>query len=377
MNNVDYIPFDKVLDDVTGGNPKILQSEYESSGEIPIVDQGSKLIGGFTNDKSKKYKGNLPVIVFGDHTKNIKYVDFDFALGADGTKILKVNKEFDSRFIFYYLGSLKLPDKVGYSRHYKYLKEKDIPLFSKDYQEKSRLFLDKANSIRQKRRETLRLADEFLRSTFLEMFGDPVTNPKEWRQINLEEIISEISYGTNEKCYSTPDDYSLPILRIPNIIKDKINLEDIKYANLSDKEREKLTLEFGDILFVRTNGNPEYIARSALFDLDGDYSFASYLIRVRLKKTENINNTFIHKFLSFPSYRKNVAKSVRTTAGNYNISSSSIKDFKLFIPPIELQNKFAEIVKKTEKLKQRYEQSLQESENLFNSLMQRAFRGEL
>ena len=105
---------------------QIKTNSYLPIGNFPIIDQGQTKIAGWTNDKSAVINDNLPLIIFGDHTRVFKYIDFPFAIGADGTKIIKPNRdEFCSRYIYYYLQNLNLPSR-GYSRHYKLLKESEI-----------------------------------------------------------------------------------------------------------------------------------------------------------------------------------------------------------------------------------------------------------
>lgn len=120
-------PFEAIFEDVTGGNLKTLQSDYLPEGKFPIVDQGQQLIGGYTDDEERLCKANLPVVVFGDHTKTLKFIDFPFCLGADGTKILRPQMAADPRYLFYFLQTVTIPD-AGYSRHFKYLKKAEIPL---------------------------------------------------------------------------------------------------------------------------------------------------------------------------------------------------------------------------------------------------------
>ena len=104
---------------------KIKKSEYLSNGIIPVVDQGQDFIGGYTNDTERSYDGQLPVIVFGDHTCTLKYVDFPFAVGADGTQLIRPTKDFDIRYLYYALRNLPL-EHFGYQRHFKYLKTSKI-----------------------------------------------------------------------------------------------------------------------------------------------------------------------------------------------------------------------------------------------------------
>ena len=107
---------------------KIRQREYRQSGRFPIIDQGQHLIAGYWDNKADVYKGPLPVIVFGDHTRVFKYVDFPFVCGADGTKILIPSVDiYFPRFLYYAFLTLKIPSR-GYNRHFRLLRERLLPL---------------------------------------------------------------------------------------------------------------------------------------------------------------------------------------------------------------------------------------------------------
>jgi len=105
---------------------KIKQQEYKKIGECPVIDQSQNYIAGYTDKKDKLYQGVLPVIIFGDHTRIFKFVDFPFVAGADGVKvILPDNSKFDSKFFYYAMLNLKIESR-GYNRHYPLLREKKI-----------------------------------------------------------------------------------------------------------------------------------------------------------------------------------------------------------------------------------------------------------
>ena len=106
--------------------PKILSRDYKSAGSFPIVDQGQRLIAGWTNDEAGLISTHLPVVVFGDHTRAFKYVDFPFVRGADGTQVLKPKAGIDPLFFYYACTGIELPSR-GYNRHFKALKEQAIP----------------------------------------------------------------------------------------------------------------------------------------------------------------------------------------------------------------------------------------------------------
>ena len=122
----EQIDFEDTFENISLSRLKVPQKEYLSYGTIPIIDQGSNLIGGYTNDASKSIQSTRALIVFGDHTKCFKLVGFQFAPGADGIKVLKpiiINE----RFAYYACRALRLPDR-GYSRHFAFLKKSKIPL---------------------------------------------------------------------------------------------------------------------------------------------------------------------------------------------------------------------------------------------------------
>lgn len=119
--------FEAVVRDVTGGNPKLQQTQYLRSGTYPVIDQGADFVGGWTDDSSLVAKVRLPAVLFGDHTKTLKWVDDEFVLGADGVKILEPQELLLPEFL--YSACLLFPfPNVGYSRHFKFLKLWAIPV---------------------------------------------------------------------------------------------------------------------------------------------------------------------------------------------------------------------------------------------------------
>jgi type I restriction enzyme, S subunit len=237
--------------------------------------------------------------------------------------------------------------------------------------------LSKVESLIQQRQTSIHLLDEFVNSTFFKMFGNPIINEKKFKTILLGEIVEDFKYGTNTISGEKSAKRNFPILRIPNIIDGTINYNGLKFSEINEIEKEKIKVKKGDILFVRTNGNPAHIARCAVFNDDFECGYASYLIRARLKPKSIVSPNFVKDTLSFPSFRKLLLSKSTTTAGNYNINTDSLKSLLIFVPPIKLQNKYAQIVKRVDILKEQYKSSSIELENLFGSFSQKAFKGEL
>lgn len=183
------VRFTDVVRDVSGGNAKLPQSQFQPSGSLAVVDQGQSFVAGYTDKMAYQFRSeSLPVIVFGDHTKAIKYIDFPFAMGADGVKVLKPLDMCDPKYLYHYLRQAKIPD-AGYSRHFKFLKELSIPLPPLHEQRRIAAILDKVDALRAKRREAIGKLDQLQQSVFLEMFGDPVTNPKGWQRSTFKNLI--------------------------------------------------------------------------------------------------------------------------------------------------------------------------------------------
>ncbi|MFA4955662.1 MAG: restriction endonuclease subunit S [Candidatus Methanoperedens sp.] len=248
-----------------------------------------------------------------------------------------------------------------------------IPLPPLPTQRRIVSILEKAEETKKLRAQADELTDRLLQSVFLEMFGDPVRNQKGWKKYTFKDIIQEFRYGTSIK--SSEGGY--PVLRIPNVLNGKINLNELKYCNVTISEYEKIRLQKGDVLFVRTNGNQDYVGRCAIVEKNQeDFIFASYLIRAKLKQ-EIISPYYLKNYL-FTGYGKNLMKSkTKTTAGQFNINTQGLGALEILLPPLPLQQKFARIVEKVDSMCQSQNQSKQQIEDLFSALMQKAFRGEI
>jgi len=131
----ELVPFKEVVSVLPDGSKRVKKRNYLETGKIPVIDQGQDYIGGFTDDESMTFTGELPVVLFGDHTKSIKFVKSPFAVGADGIKILKPASSYNIKFFFYLLHSLQIPDR-GYSRHFQFLKKFDLPFAPPDEQKR-------------------------------------------------------------------------------------------------------------------------------------------------------------------------------------------------------------------------------------------------
>lgn len=366
---INILPFSKILSDSTKKFTKIKKQDYLECGKYTIVDQGKNFICGYTNEEELVNFEDIPLIVFGDHTKVFKYIDFPIAIGADGVKVLTVDSHIaDAKYIYYYLKSLKLHD-AGYSRHFKYLKAKKIVLpESKNDQIKIANLLTQVETLIAKREESIELLDELLKSTFLDMFGG--FKDLDYR---LEELCSEIVDCPHSTPKYSDSKTEFECLRTSEFSKGQIDYSSMKYVNEEEylKRVKRLVPKFGDVLYAREGsyGDAVRIPKKSLICLGQ----RTMLFR---PKIEICNSIFLWALVrSNMVFRQAKKKNKGATVGRVNVKD--IKNFKVFLPPKPLQDKFATIVQQAEATKAHYQDSLDELNELFGSISQRAFKGEL
>jgi len=229
--------------------------------------------------------------------------------------------------------------------------------------------LDKTQEIIDGYKKLLAELDNLVMAVFYEMFGDPGTNDKNWEVVKIKDLAKKIQYGTSKKASTEKLEY--PILRMNNITySGELDLSDLKYISLSDKEKEKYLVHKGEILFNRTNSK-ELVGKCAVFKYDYPMAYAGYLIK--LTPNEKTNGEFISAFLN-SKYGKALLKSMaKNIIGMANINAKELGNIRIYLPPLDLQNKFADIVTKIEEQKALVKQAISESEHLFNSLMSEYF----
>ena len=121
------LAFEEVAKPQSDRGKRVKQRDYLPEGRIRIIDQGQAFIGGYTNDDEFAYTGELPVVLFGDHTRAVKLIEHPFAVGADGIKIFRPAEGVEPKYLYYWMKSARLPDR-GYGRHYQYLRQLSVPV---------------------------------------------------------------------------------------------------------------------------------------------------------------------------------------------------------------------------------------------------------
>jgi len=233
--------------------------------------------------------------------------------------------------------------------------------------------LSKAENLITQRKQSIVLLDEFLKSTFLEMFGDPEKNEKGFQFIELEKLCSIIVDCPHSTPVKSKEITNFPCIRTSELTNGYISWDSMQYIEESEYKirAQRLVPEAGDIVYGRegTYGEAVRIPSTHKFSLGQ----RTMLFRPNYRKT---NSIFLWAMVrSNFVYRQAKKKNSGSTVGHVNVKD--IRQFRLLNPPIELQTQFAQIVEKNEALKAYYQGSLQELQNLYGSLSQQAFRGEL
>lgn len=366
MSKWKKVKFDEAIwDDSKNGN-KIKKEDYAETGKYIIIDQGQKEIAGFS-DKVNAYD-NLPAIIFGDHTCAIKYANQPFFMGADGVKILKLKQDnLDYKFLYYYLIKNKVRN-TGYNRHFKYLKELMIVIPPSNVQKKVVEQLDMITQLLELRKKQLIELDNLVKSRFVEMFGDLSTNSMGWVEGTIRDIVKEVKYGTSKPAIECG---KYKYIRMNNITySGELDLTNLKFIDISEKEVEKCLVRKGDLLFNRTNSK-ELVGKTCIFNLDEEMIVAGYIIRVRMN--EKALPEYLSSVLNSKYGKETLYGMCKSIVGQANINAQELQNIKILIPPIELQYSFVWLKEKVDNLKVEVRKSLDETQTLMDSLMQKYF----
>ena len=203
--------------------------------------------------------------------------------------------------------------------------------------------------------------------------------PEAWRYAYLGSLLHGTKYGTAKKCDYKPAAYK--VLRIPNIGEGRIIGDDLKYADLSDREYQTLALEPGDLLLIRSNGSVSLVGRAALVTPNfAGYAYAGYLIRLR-PKTEKVVPEYLNQVLASFPIRFQIEVPARSTSGVNNINSEEVANLLVPLPPkmeqLEIVRRVEDLMQQADAIQVRYQKAMTFVDKLMPSILAKAFRGEL
>ncbi|MCR4612962.1 MAG: restriction endonuclease subunit S [Bacteroidaceae bacterium] len=325
---------------------QVQTSDYNSGSQYPIISQEDKMISGYCDDASLLYHIDTPIVIFGDHTRVLKYVDFDFVVGADGVKILIPKDFLKAKYLFYYLRWYNVPS-LGYSRHYKLLKEITLPIPPLSVQQSIVSELDMLSGLIAKHEEQLKAYDELAQSIFYDMFGDPVENEKGWEVKKLGEVC-ELKAGKAIKADELSNENIYPCFG-GNGIRGFINRysHEGEYPIIGRQGALCGNVNFAKGKFYATE---HAVVVSPLCEMNAMWLFYS-LIQLDLGQ-----------------YAHGVAQP--------GLSVKDLEPINMLLPPLPLQTLFAEKIEAIERQKERIRQSMAEVKTLFDSRMDYYFNSD-
>lgn len=357
--------------DVTKYAKKLPTSEYLDSGKHPIIDQGQKQIAGYTDIEEGLFT-DVPAIIFGDHTRVIKYIDTPFFIGADGVKVIKcLDKQANYNYLYYLLPSVRIPN-TGYNRHYKWLKEAHLVEHTKEEQEKIVSVLSTIDNILNLCFTQINKLDELIKSRFVEMFGDLETNPMNWAVETIDNISILLKSGLSRKL--SDEDIGIPVIRSGNIQNGAFYPADIKYWYKDDPQganTKDYILDDGDILINFINSVSQ-IGKAAIFRSIGrDCIYTTNLFRMKL--ADNCNEYYFNWFAMSDYYFRQIQSIIQPAVNQASFTTGNFLKLNIPLPPMEKQLHFATFVKEVDKSKLAVKQSIEKLETLKKSLMQEYF----
>lgn len=373
---------------ISTNNKNVKTKDCKSEGLYPVIDQGQQFICGYIDDESKVIKISSPLCVFGDHTRVIKWVTQDFVPGADGTKILEAEKFIFPRYGYYALRFIDIPDK-GYSRHFKYLKELEIPIPSLTEQkiiaDKLDDLLTRVESIKTRLENIPEILKKFRQSVLSVAVSGKLT--EEWRQMKVETSswrerkLSDIANIIDpHPSHRTPKsvENGVPYIGIGDLKNDgsidflnsrKVSIEVLREHN------ERYVLKKGDFIF----GKIGTLGKATSLPIGVDYTLSANVILIQ-PLIDIVLPQYLQYFLSSPDTMDEIARQSNSTSQ----SAFGIKKMRLFqckLPSKEEQKEIIIIIEKyfshIDSIECKAIDTLALIGNLTQSILAKAFRGEL
>lgn len=342
----------------------------------------------YPGDKYMVNSSEVVMIRYGDAGRVVRGHE-----GAIANNLFKITPKLNhltNDYLYYFLSQNRIYDMLINSQqktglpavNFRTVYDIEI-VYPETLEEQKRIasILEKAEKTIEKREESIKLLDEYLKSVFVDMFGDPVNNPKRWEIRKLKDISTKILSGNTPKGGSQVYvEDGIMFLRSQNVWKNKLELDDVAYIDQQTHDKmAKSSLKNRDILMTKTgriNTENSSLGRAAMYRGEDDSANINghvYLIRLK----EDIVNEFVLYILTSNEYREYIRSVCVGGIDKRQINKEHLEEFPIIFPPAELQKQFVDFVKQADKLKFEMENSLKELSNNFNSLMQKAFNGEL
>lgn len=316
-----YNRIENLMKDVIGNKTKIDKTEIKSKGKYPVITQESnKLISGYSDNPEPI--SDFPLIVFGDHSFTFKLIDFDFIRGADGTQLMKFENDLLTKYVFHYTNLMRV-NSPKYERHYKYLKQYKIPVPSPKIQSKIVVECDQLDLEFKKAQKIIEKESTSRNELYHKIYNSDLPLK------TIEQISIDTDYGINEGMNTKNIGYK--IFRMNEIINGYMyDNGEMKHVDITKEEFKKYKLESGDILFNRTN-SIEHVGKTGLFNLKGEYCFASYLIRIKIN-VKKAYPEYVNHIMNSNNFQTFAKSKASKSINQANINATKMKAIKIPVP---------------------------------------------
>ena len=381
------VPFDQAALPQSDKGKRLKQRDYLQEGSLAVIDQGQQQIGGYTNDQSMAFDGELPVVLFGDHTRSVKLVNHSFAVGADGIKIFRPAEGVRTKYLFYWMKSAPIPDR-GYGRHYQFLRQLSVPLPSEDEQdeivaelEKQFSRLDeavanlrrvKANLKRYKasvlkaavegrlveteatlaRREgrTYETGEQLLQRILLERraiwngrgkYKEPQGHdslvlpdaPEGWTWCSLDVVSEETLLGLDRgRDQQRAEPVGVRYVKMNNVSMDgDVQTDELVYVDASHEEVARYELANGDLIF-NTRNSLELVGKVGIVrSMPSRTVFNNNLMRIRT--CDGVSSIFLGYQMCAPDFRQRMEKVKKATTSVAAVYQKDLLPLPIALPP--------------------------------------------
>ena len=332
-------------------NEYIVESDrYSSKYSTPVLTAGQSFILGYTNESKGIYEKG-PCIIFDDFTTSVHYVDFPFKVKSSAMKILTTKSNADLKYCYYLLLSFsKMPP--NHKRQWiSTTSEKIHVLPSMDRQISIVKQLDLISNNIANYTNQIENIDNLVKARFIEMFGDPYTNPLKWEKLKIKDAVT---VEPQNGLYKPQSDYvtdrsGIPILRIDGFYDGIVtNFASLKRLKCSETEKQKYLLLEDDIVINRVN-SIEYLGKCAhIKGLLEDTVYESNMMRMHFDP-ESYNPAYICKLLCSQFIYDQIVNHAKKAVNQASINQKDVLDFNIYQPPVDLQNQFADFVRQVDK----------------------------
>ncbi|MBD8483638.1 restriction endonuclease subunit S [Pseudomonas coleopterorum] len=383
--------FDEIFSQVSTSGKKVKSADVLTEGRFPVVDQGRSFVSGYLDDANLVVSENKPLIIFGDHTREIKWIDFPFIPGADGVQILKPHPEMDTRFLYYFLRNLPIESR-GYARHFKIVKDAAylVPPLAEQTRIAAKLdeLLAKVDTLKARIDGIPALLKRFRHSVFAVAVSGHLTEKwrlslntskplASWKNCKIGDISSLVTSGSRGWADYYSDSGAI-FIRSQDINTDELEISDTAFVKLPDSSEGKRTrVQYQDILLTITGANVGKVAR--VKQQIPEAYVSQHVALVRLYKPEYA--PFIELFLKDIGSGRGILLDLAYGGGKPGLNLSNIRDLLLPLPPIDEQ---IEIIRRVEQLfafADQLEAKVTKAQSridlLTQSILAKAFRGKL